>query len=283
VAVLLAVLVAGACGSSQQLGTAAPASAQSSAASSGASPTEAPASASTAASGAPAASDTPAPSDAGVTPEPATPAPTAAAATEPVITNRFFKVWTDSISYAHYEAIIEVSNGTANPVDIGGGSQDFTIYAKDGTVLSTGSFSYAFPKVVAPGEKGYLISSSTFDQGVKAKTVGKFEESLSWSEGTEATPVFKVSAVKVSQESYGSGLQVSAVVTNTTGTDATMAVAGFVFFDGSGHIIGGLYDNMVGNVFAGKSKGVKTSYPGTPPLKPSAVKKTFSCAFNDTF
>jgi hypothetical protein len=269
-AIALVVLVAGACGGTKQdLGTIAPDAPTMAASAATAEPTDA------AATDEPAATPEPAPTDGGVTPEPATPAPTAAPATaaEPAITQRFFKVWTDIIKYAHYQAIIEISNPSAGVVDIGGG-QDYTIYAKDGTVLVTGTFTYAFPRYIGPGQKGYLIESGMFDSGVKAKSVGKFEESTTWSTGTDPTPLFKVAKAKVGKESYGTGLQASAIVTNTTGEDATMAVAGFVFFDAKGKIIGGLYDNTVGGVKAGKSKGVKTSYPGTPPLKPGAVKKT---------
>jgi len=279
VAVALAVVavIAAACGgSTQQLGTAAP-------------PAQSSAPAATSSS-APSADATTAPTseatqspDAGVTPEPATPEPTQAAAAEPVISARFFKVWTDSIQYLHYQAVIEVTNGTSAPVDINSGSQDFTIYAKDGTVLTTGSFLYAFPSKVAPAEKGYLVESGIFDQGTKAKNVGKFEESLSWSPASEATALFTSSKVKLTTESYGTSLQASAVVTNSTGADAADTICGFIFFDANGKILGALYDNTVDKVYAGKSKGVKTSYPGTPPVKPSAVKRTLVVAYDNGF
>ena len=87
----------------------------------------------------------------------------------------------------------------------------------------------------------------------------------------------------MSLEPYGSGLQVSAVATNATGQDAADASAGFIFLDGSGHIVGALYDNTVDRIPAGKSKGVETSYPGTVPLSPSAVKKTVAIGFDNAF
>lgn len=223
----------------------------------------------------------------GVTPVPAEPTPTptpAPAEPDAKITRTFFKVWTDSIGYAHYEAIVELQNVGGGSADIGG-SQDYSIYAKDGSVLETGSFTYAFPKVLGPGQKGYLVESSTFDEGVKAASVGKFDDSsLTWSATSDdPTALFKVTNVKVRQESYGTGLEASGVVTNTTSTDATMAVAGIIFFDAKGTIIGGLIDNSLDNIFAGKSKAFKTSYPGTPPLKPTNVSKTVVIAFDFTF
>ncbi len=236
----------------------------------------------------PTASEEPAPdvTPEGVTPEPveATPSPTpAAAAPEAEITQTFFKVWATDY-YLYYQAIVEIENTGGGATDIGG-SQDFTIYDKDGGVLVTSSFTYAFPRALGSGEKGYLIDTGTFDDGVKRADVGKFDTSaLQWSEREEGpTARFKVSKVKVQQESYGVGLEVSAVVTNTTDQDASDVIAGFVFFDAKGKIIGGLYDNTVGNVSSGKAKGVKTSYPGTPPLKPATVKKTVVIAFEHTY
>ncbi len=247
-AIVLAMAACG--GATQQIGTAAPASSSAPPAAPTAA-TEAPTSGgltpmpTESATAAPTESATAAPSEAAVTPAPAD--ATAPAASEPVISQRFFRVWTDIIGSAEYEIVIEVSNETSSPVDLGG-EQDFTIYDTGGSVLETGSFTYAFPKVVAPGGKGYFVDAGFFDDGVKTKTVGKMEENLSWGHGTDPTPLFKVSNVKVSAESYGDGLQVSAVVTNTTGEDATMAVAGFIFFDGKGKIVGALYDNTVDKV-----------------------------------
>lgn len=224
------------------------------------------------------------------TPEPAeataSPQPAGDQGAEPVISQTFFKTWQDSIGTAHYQAILEVSNPTnGSVVDVSGGSQDYTIYDKSGSVITTGSFNYAWPPKIGPGAKSYLIDSGIFDEGTKLKNVGKFEPSTSWS--TEAsgdpTELFPVSNVKVSAAPYEEGLQVSAVVKNNTNKNADQAVAGFVFFNADGKIIGGLYDNTVDQIFAGKSKGVKTSYPGTPPLKPSAVKKTISVAYDFSF
>jgi hypothetical protein len=222
----------------------------------------------------------------GVTPEPveATASPTpAAAASNAKITQTFFKVWaTDYGTY--YQGIVEIENTGGGAADIGGG-QDYTIFDKDGGVLVTDSFTYAFPRAIGPGQKGYLINTGTFDKGVKTGDVGQFDTSaLQFSDRADGpTVLFKVSNVKVQQVSYGVGLQTSGVITNTTATNATEVIAGAVFFDSQGKIIGGLYANNVGNVAAGKLKGYKTSYPGTPPLEPAMVKKTVVIAFEQTY
>jgi len=65
--------------------------------------------------------------------------------------------------------------------------------------------------------------------------------------------------------------------------DATDVLACFVYFDGAGKIIGAIYDNTVGGIRAGKPKGVKATYPGTPPLRPSAVKRTVPIAYDAGF
>ncbi len=45
----------------------------------------------------------------------------------------------------------------------------------------------------------------------------------------------------------------------------------------------GLYENTMGALAAGQSKGFKTEYPGTPPLAPTAVKSFKAFAYDFSF
>jgi hypothetical protein len=215
-----------------------------------------------------------------------TPEPSAAAPAEPVveITQKFFRNWKNIIGSIEFQIVLEVKNTGGGYANISRGDRSYTIYLKDGTVLATGDFTYAFPQVLGPGATGYFVDTGSFDTGTKSTDVGALEPSVSFGSADGPHDAYAVSKVTVGAESYGSGLQVSGVVKNTSSADASMGIVGVVFFDGAGKILGALYDNTgISDLRAGQSKGFKTSYPGTPPLKPTQVKSTKSFAFDYSF
>jgi hypothetical protein len=190
------------------------------------------------------------------------------------------KPYSDGFGGLNYEVIVEVYNEGGMAADISSGSNDYTIYYNDGSVLVTGTFTYSFPQTLPPNEYGYFVDSGSFDQGTKLNDVGKFDPSVQYGDATCDPGMLSVSKVRVTQESYGSGLNVKGVVTNSGTTDASNVIVGFLFFDSTGSPIGALYDNNAGALPAGKAKGSSTSYPGTPPLKPSAVKSYKAFAYD---
>jgi hypothetical protein len=216
------------------------------------------------------------------TPQP-TAMPTPESKADVVITHQLLKAWKDSISYVHYEVVVEVQNVGTAPADVATSDDSYTIFAKDGTVLETGHFTYVFPQVIRPGEFAYYVDGSIFDQGTLTDQVGKLDPSVSFGEADSPQTLFKVSSVKITQQPYGSGLQVSGVVTNSTSEDAAQPLVGVIFFNAKGAIIGALYENSLDTLRAGKSLGFKTSYPGTSPLKPSSVAKFKTFAFDYSF
>jgi hypothetical protein len=235
---------------------------------------------------APSATDaTSAPTPAAPTAGPTT-APTPAAQTEPAVSTSqtLFRSWKNSINMIEYQIVIEVTNTGGGFAKLTSGDQSFTVYAKDDSVLATGDFSYAFPQVIGAGEKGYYVASGYFDKGTTLAGVGRLEPSLSFGTASGPAVAYEVTKVKVTQESYGTGLQVAGVVKNTSAEDASMGLVGVVMFDGAGKMLGALYDNtdMMG-LRAGQAKGFKTTYPGTPPLKPTQVKATKAFAFDYSF
>lgn len=198
-------------------------------------------------------------------------------------TGTFFKSWDDGVGHIHYEIVIEVKNTGGKPANIRSGHQSYTILATAGTVLETGTFNYMFPKVLAPGELGYYIDGSTFQKGTKLASVGPLQFSLSFSDAGTVPKPWVFSSIKVAKDSVYGGAEVSGIVKNTNSADATLGTVGVVLFDANGNILGGVVDKSdVMNLRAGQSKGFKTSYPGTPPLNPSAVKsfKTFGLDYS---
>lgn len=199
-------------------------------------------------------------------------------------TQQFFRTWVDSIGSAHYEIVIEVTNTGGGYASLNAADESYTVYATDGTVLQTGTFTYQFPQVIGPGQSGYFVDSGVLPSGTKLKNVGKMDPSLNFGQADGPTDAYAITKVRISQDDFGTGLQASGVVTNSTSTAATDAIVGVIFFDGSGKIIGALYDNSgLGILQVGQAKGFKTSFPGTPPLTPSQVKKWIAFAFDDGF
>lgn len=220
------------------------------------------------------------------TPEAETPEPTAPPAAEAAvsISQKLFRSWKNVIGGIEYQIVVEVVNTGGAYADISTSGQSFTVYEKSGSVLETGSFTYAFPQVIGPNEKGYFVESGYFDDGTNIKNVGKMDPSISFSEADGPRDAYAVSKIKITQESYGSGLQVSGIVKNASTEDASMGMVGVIFFDGTGKILGALYDNTgISTLRAGQSKGFKTSYPGTPPLKPTQIKKWKAFAYDFSF
>lgn len=239
----------------------------------------------------PTAAPTEQPTNAGQTLEPTptalptetVPATTFATGATVVITQQYMKPYSDGYGGLNYEVIVEVHNEGGTSAGISSGSNDYTIFYKDGSVLATGSFTYSFPQIVPPDGYGYFVDSGSFNQGTKLSEVGKFDPSVQYGEAQCDPRMLTVSKVRVTQEQYGSGLNASGVITNEGTTDASDVVVGFLFFNSGGHPIGALYDNSAGALPAGKSKGSSTSYPGTPPLKPSAVKTYKAFAYDFQF
>jgi hypothetical protein len=236
----------------------------------------------------PTAEPTSEPTNAGQTLEPtptAVPTETTSTTTPPVaasvvITQQYMKPYSDGYGGLNYEVIVEVHNEGGTAADISGGSNDYTIYYKDGSVLTTGTFTYPFPQTIPSNEYGYFVDSGSFDKGTKLSDIGKVDSSLQYGDPVCDASMLSVSKVRVTPESYGSGLNATGVVTNNGATDASDVIVGFIFFDSAGSPIGALYDNNAGALSAGKSKGSSTSYPGTPPLKPSAVKSYKAFAYD---
>lgn len=202
---------------------------------------------------------------------------------EVVISQVFFRSWVDSIASVEYQLVVEVTNKGTGPANIDSGSNDYTIYDKSGAVLETGSFSYAVPQLLGPGQVGYYIDSGFFDDGTRLKEVGQADPDTHYVDTTDSQALFPVTKVRVSAESYGDGLQVSGIVRNNTTEVADDAFVAVIFFNSNDKIIGALYENTLGQIDAGNQKGFKTSYPGTPPLKVGNVAGFKAIAFNQGF
>lgn len=198
--------------------------------------------------------------------------------TEALITQRFIKVWTNAKSYVISEVVVEVTNSTSQPLRIGGLPSYFRSYADDGSQVLGGELSLAFPNVLAPGGKGYLISYGHLPS-LPAKASPRVVVELVPNAETSADALMDVGTVSLARDDLYGGLVASAKVTNTTGRDSGQPMAAFILLDGSGKILGSVFNFMVAEIAAGQTTTVTASLPGTPAMSVSAVKKTVAIVF----
>ena len=92
---------------------------------------------------------------------------------------------------------------------------------------------------------------------------------------------FSVSHLRVTTAAFGTSIQVSGVVKNTTRRIATNGIVAVILLDATGAILAGLIDSTsVRTLQAGKSAAFETSYPLSPPLVPGRVRRMIAIAFD---
>ncbi len=188
------------------------------------------------------------------------------------ITGKWVRSWqTKGSDYVQYNLIVEVKNVGTGWAEIGNG--DWTLYAKDESVLDTGNFSYAFPRYLAPGKTGYLADSGLSDE-FKLKEVGRLDADGSYDTiDADEVVVLKTSKIKNKRDSYDGSWSTTGVVSNPTGEDIDSVHVGAFYLDSKGRPLGFSYTNLVDNLRAGKGKGFET-LGDTPAIKSGAVAKT---------
>lgn len=198
-----------------------------------------------------------------------TPRPTPEPAAVLEKTQQVVHAWQAEFSdYVSYQVVLEVRNTGTGWAELSGFGSDFTILGPDGGVITTGSFSYEFPKFVGPGEFGYLIADGS-DIGGGGSAVADYatvEISGGFNEVGSPEVTFEVTDIALKAESFGRGLVATGFVTPSKDvTDAALAV---ICFGANGEVLGATWTNLLQNLTAGQRKGFET-VGGTPPLNAS--------------
>jgi hypothetical protein len=174
--------------------------------------------------------------------------------------------------YTSLEVIVPITNSGSSWVEISGFDSDYTVYDKKGNVVSTGSFSYAYPRFLAPGKTGYL-AEQTSTQDVKPKQVGKVEADAYFTDVSEDDTIkLSVSKLRTRSGDFGDGLSTTGTVTNESDENVDSAVIGAFYLDGNGSVLAYSYTNLVDNLRPHKTKGFDTLGGGNP-VSRSKVKK----------
>lgn len=241
----------------------------------------------TSAPAAPTAEVTPSPTPT-LAPNEATPDPTSEPTPEPTeelvssadITRQYVRACT---SYGWTEAVViaTIKNTGTTWVELLASDSDYTVLDADGNVTTTGSFSYAYPRYLAPGQVGYLADDLTTDSA-KAAEFRKVEVDGQYLDADQADAILlQASRIKIATDSFGERTA-TGLLKNTSSTDVDNAHVAAFFMDAKGNPIGFTWTNLVENVRAGKTKGFETVGDTCQP-KWSNVKKIVVLAGDDNW
>ncbi|MEK6191352.1 MAG: hypothetical protein AABM41_03385 [Chloroflexota bacterium] len=205
-----------------------------------------------------------------VTPRP-TPPPTPEPEGVVEKTQEVVLAWQREFSdYVSYQVVLEVQNIGTGWAELSAFDSDYTILRPDGSVVTTGSFTYEYPTFVGPGEFGYLIADGS-DIGGGGSVVADYATvEISGRYDPVASPeaTFEVTDIALKPEAFGGGQVATGFVTPSEDvTDAALAV---ICLGPEGQVWGGTWTNLLQNLTAGQPKGFET-VGGIPPLHPSCA------------
>jgi hypothetical protein len=164
--------------------------------------------------------------------------------------------------YVTYYVVVEIMNQGGGWGQLSPFGSDYTVLDSSGGIVTTGSFIYAYPEFVGPGETAYLVDYSIDESGIRPNQFASVQAKVRYDDVDEPDVTFDVADITWRRESSGGGLIATGFVTATAHvSDAAVAV---LCFDGEGNVIGVTTTNLVQNVMAGERKAFETVVP-TPP------------------
>ncbi len=163
------------------------------------------------------------------------------------------------------DVIVELRNAGTRTAQINGG--EYTMYSTSGGELDKGYFLYAFPRMLGPGETGY-IAERDHSESWSAADVGAVEATFDydWLDAPAKAPVLTTAQIRHEKDPYGSGGYIAAgTVTNHSETVVPQAHIGVFYLAADGTPLGFTYTDLVENVAPGQTQEFKT-YGESPPL-----------------
>lgn len=167
------------------------------------------------------------------------------------ITNQNISFYTDEYGDIYAKAIVEVTNTGKNNLYLDYSSYELISDAR--TVIHTTSGSFTpYPKVIAPGEKGYYYDYVPMDAGTPTNGIS-ITPHIEAETATIDNTLYDVSATEMYDKEYG-GFDIHGLITNPTDTDGELVTVAAVLFDSNQQPIGVL-DNILSSVKSGESIG----------------------------
>jgi hypothetical protein len=202
-----------------------------------------------------------------------TAAPGALAATATI------RTWQRAPSFVELQIVATVRNDGQDRISISASRTTYEVFGNAGSTLRSGTFAYAFPASIGPGETAYLIESTEVEFVDRAAIRGVAVTPAAVAAGEQDGPL-DVSGVRWRQSDDGT-LSVSGTVTNPLDRRVRNGVVAIILLDGAKRVVAGVYDNTVAsNLEPGAAETFATSYPGTPPISASSVRSYLAFAFD---
>lgn len=225
----------------------------------------------------------PMPHSSSPSPQASTPTATAADATAAPSTtgvallDSTLVTWEDSFGEVRAEIIGEVENRSGGAIGIPSGGTGYTITAPNGLVVASGRFAHAFPPIVQPGKRAFLIDAlaATFVDLAELATV-QIDLRSEAAEG--AATVLAVEDLR--WELTQGRVVVSGQVRNDGTTQVGPVAVGAILRDRSDRILCGVYDvGHVALLAPGQSAAFSTSYPEVQLILPTDAVRVEAIAF----
>jgi hypothetical protein len=195
-----------------------------------------------------------------------TPEPTPEPEGELVLGRKDVFAWGQGFGdYVSYQVIVELRNTGGGWAQVSPFNSDYTILGRDGGVVTTGTFTYAYPEFIGPGETGYLVEDNV-ESGVDVRAFDSVEVDGRFDSVDEPDVTFEVRDISLRGEDFGDGLTATGFV--TANQDVEAAAIAVICFDNRNRAIGATTTNLLQNLSADKRKGFQT-VTATPPLEAS--------------
>jgi hypothetical protein len=178
---------------------------------------------------------------------------------------------TEYSDYVEYVVVQEVVNDGDGWAELSAFNSDYTLLDSDGGIITTGSFTYALPRYLGPGETGYLVEYSVDDSGTPADRFATVEAEGRYDEVAGAKYTAEVTDVTWRHDEFSGGLTATGFLTASKAMDSAAVIVMCV--GEGGEVLGVTSTNLVQNITARERKAFET-IQNTPPLDPSQCVET---------
>lgn len=206
--------------------------------------------------------------------------PTAAPRADVIVVRRVIIPWEVSSSFVRSNVIVEIRNDGTAWAEIIAGMSQYTVLARNGDVIHTGSFTYAYPRYLAPGQTGYIAEDSITDS-YSLKDVGRVEANPYYIQvGSADAVVLKTSKTKNTRDPYDGSYTTTGTVTNPGTKRLSSVHVGAFYLDANGKPLGFSWTDLVQNLGPGQSKGFKT-VSDSPPIHTKISRTVVFASWSD--
>ena len=160
--------------------------------------------------------------------------------------------------------IQQLKNISDHWIQVSARESDYTIKSTNGNVVAAGTFRYAYPTYLAPGDTGYLIDQFLEGDAPIANLTNLTVDARFRDINEKPTRRLETQNTTLrSADELPGGLYVTGEAQNVGEEDVVSAHVGAVFFDAAGAIIGASTSDDLQHVAVGTKEAFETR-PGNP-------------------